>query len=83
MGARATGTSSCATRNCTRDGRRGCGPPPSLSVNAASPFIDTDPFAQFDGHGAAYRDDVRSAATSEPTDEASALALLAFSLWRA
>jgi hypothetical protein len=46
------------------------------------PARGADPFAQFDGHRAAYRDDVRSAATSEPTDDASALALLAFSLWR-
>jgi endoglucanase len=46
------------------------------------PARGANPFAPFDGHGAAYRDDVRSAATSEPTDDASALALLAFSLWR-
>jgi endoglucanase len=46
------------------------------------PARGSSPFAQFDGRGAAYRDDVRSAATSEPTDDASALALLAFSLWR-
>lgn len=35
-------------------------------------------FLRFDGHGAVYRDDVRSAATSEPSDDAAALALLAF-----
>jgi hypothetical protein len=46
------------------------------------PARGPDPFARFDGHRAAYRDDARSAATSEPTDDASALALLAFSLWR-
>jgi hypothetical protein len=46
------------------------------------PARGSGPFAQFDGHRAAYRDDARSAATSEPTDDASALALLAFSLWR-
>jgi hypothetical protein len=32
----------------------------------------------FDGHAMAYRDDVTSAATSEPADDAAALALLAF-----
>jgi endoglucanase len=35
------------------------------------------PFSAFDGHGLAYRDDVRSSATSEPTDDLAALTLLA------
>jgi endoglucanase len=34
-------------------------------------------FSAFDGHGLAYRDDVRSSATSEPTDDLAALTLLA------
>jgi endoglucanase len=34
-------------------------------------------FAALDGHGLAYLDDVRSSATSEPTDDLSALTLLA------
>jgi hypothetical protein len=34
-------------------------------------------FAAMDGHGFAYRDDVRSFASSEPTDDITALALLA------
>jgi endoglucanase len=34
-------------------------------------------FAAFDGHGLAYRDDVRSSASSEPTDDLAALTLLA------
>ncbi len=36
-----------------------------------------DPFAAQDGHGFAYRDDVRSFATSEASDDVAALALLA------
>ena len=35
--------------------------------------------AVFDGRGLHYRDDVTSFGTSEPTDDAAALALLAFS----
>lgn len=38
-----------------------------------------DPFAALGGHRLAYRDDVRSAATSEPTDDLAALTLLAAS----
>jgi endoglucanase len=37
----------------------------------------TDPFAAQDAHGFAYRDDVRSFATSEASDDVAALALLA------
>ena len=37
-----------------------------------------DRFRAFDGHGAAYRDDVRSPDSSEPSDDYVALALLAF-----
>ncbi len=37
----------------------------------------SDPFAAQDGHGFAYRDDARSFATSEATDDAAAIALLA------
>jgi hypothetical protein len=36
-----------------------------------------DPFAKLDGHRMSYRDDVRSPATSEPTDDLAALTLLA------
>ncbi|GAC1318186.1 MAG: glycoside hydrolase family 9 protein [Thermoleophilaceae bacterium] len=37
-----------------------------------------DRFSEFDGHGVGYRDDVRSGSTSEPTDDYTALSLLAF-----
>lgn len=37
-----------------------------------------DPYPAFDGHGAHYRDEVTSPSTSEPADDYTALALLAF-----
>jgi hypothetical protein len=42
------------------------------------PVHGGDPYAQFSGRGAAYRDNVISDATNEPSDDLAALALLAF-----
>ncbi|MGH2879776.1 MAG: glycoside hydrolase family 9 protein [Solirubrobacteraceae bacterium] len=41
------------------------------------PHNGRDPFAALNGHGLAYLDDVRSSATSEPTDDLATLTLLA------
>lgn len=42
------------------------------------PVRGGDPYAQFSGRGAAYRDNVVDDATNEPSDDLAALALLAF-----
>jgi hypothetical protein len=42
------------------------------------PAGPTNPYAAFDGHGATYRDTVAASSTVEPTDDATALALLGF-----
>ena len=59
-------------------GRSSLGPLGAPDGYRRCPAGGRDPFASLDGRGAVYRDDVRSAATSEPTDDATALALLAF-----
>jgi endoglucanase len=42
------------------------------------PANGANPYAQFSGRGAAYRDDVRAYPTNEPSDDLAAQALLAF-----
>lgn len=39
-----------------------------------------DPYAQFSGHGAVYKDNVVASSSNEPSDDIAALALLAFAL---